>query len=134
MTLIAHDDGLDLAVDVDAVGGGNRIATVAAALRTAVEKGRLVIALPSVRELPWLKPSPIPANAKIITDPQESLIASNGEEAVSDTGELTRNWQEGIYKIDTLRTQAAMGWIGGKAITGQSSDGMSPAGTGLLNR
>jgi hypothetical protein len=89
----------------------------AVALRTAVEKGKLMIALPSVRELPWLKPSRIPADAKIITDPQQPLIANNADEAVSDTGELTRNWRQGIYTIDTPRTQAAMGWIGGKTIS-----------------
>ena len=32
----------------------------AVALRTAVEKGRLMIAMPPVRELPWLRPSEIP--------------------------------------------------------------------------
>ena len=35
---------------------------------------------------------------------------------MSDTGELRRNWDQGIYTIDTPRTQAAMGWIGGKEI------------------
>lgn len=89
----------------------------AVALRTAAEKGRLMIALPPVRELPWLMPSQIPANAKVITDPQQALIANDAKEAVSDTGELTRNWQQGTYTIDTSRTQAAMGWIGGKTIS-----------------
>ncbi len=89
----------------------------ALALRTAAEKGRLMIALPPVRELPWLKPSNIPEGAKVITDPQQPLIASNAEDAVSDTGELTRNWQQGTYTIDTPRTQATMGWIGGKTIS-----------------
>jgi hypothetical protein len=37
-------------------------------------------------------------------------------EAVSDTGELRRNWEQGTNVIDTPRTQAAMGWIGGKTI------------------
>jgi hypothetical protein len=86
------------------------------ALRTAAEKGKLMIALPKVRELPWLTASHIPKDAKIIIDPQMTLIANNADEVVSDTGELTRNWQQGIYKIDTPRTQAAMGWIGGKNI------------------
>ena len=76
-----------------------------------------MIALPPVHELPWLKPSNIPEGAKVITDPQQPLIASNAEAAVSDTGELTRNWQQGTYTIDTPRTQAAMGWIGGKTIS-----------------
>ncbi len=88
----------------------------AVALRTAAEKGKLVIALPATRELPWLEPSPIPAGAKVLTDPRLSLIEVDASEAVSDTGELRRNWDHGIYTIDTPRTQAAMGWIGGKDI------------------
>ncbi len=86
------------------------------ALRTAAAKGKLMIAIPSVRELPWLKPSPIPAGAKVFTDQGQAMIASDADEAVSDTGQLTRNWKQGTYTIDTPRTQAAMGWIGGKKI------------------
>jgi hypothetical protein len=89
----------------------------AVALRTAAEIGKLTIALPQVPQMPWLKPSQIPAGAKIIADPHQALIASNAAEAVSDTGELTRNWEQGIYTINTPRTQAAMGWIGDKKIS-----------------
>jgi hypothetical protein len=88
----------------------------AAALRTAAEKGKLMIALPETRELPWLEKSQISAGSKLITDPQLALISGNADEAVSDTGELRRNWEDGIYTINTPRTQAAMGWIGGKQI------------------
>jgi len=35
---------------------------------------------------------------------------------LSDTGELLRSWGHGTYTIDTPRTQAAMGQIGGKNI------------------
>jgi hypothetical protein len=86
------------------------------ALRTAAEKGRLVIALPQIPQLPWLEKSEIPPNAKIITDPNAPLIENDATESVSDTGEIRRNWEEGIYTINTPRTQAAMGWIGGKDI------------------
>jgi hypothetical protein len=89
----------------------------AVALRTAAEKGKVVIALPQTRELPWLENSQIPPRAKLITDPQLALIDSNANEAVSDSGELRRNWEDGIYTINTPRTQAAMGWIGGKQIS-----------------
>jgi hypothetical protein len=93
------------------ISAGNSVA-----LRTAAEKGRLTIAMPKVAELPWLTSSEIPASAIVIHDPQQSLLASGAEEAVSDTGELKRNWQKGIYEIETPRTQAAMGWIGSRAI------------------
>lgn len=87
------------------------------ALRTAAEKGKLVIALPQTRELPWLGRSAIPAGAKVITDPNQSLINNDAGEEVSDTGELRRNWEQGAYTINTPRTQTAMGWIGGKKIS-----------------
>jgi hypothetical protein len=84
------------------------------ALRTATELGKLVIAMPDVPELPWLQKSPVPAGAKIITDPDSSLIDPEANETTSDTGEVRHNWQEGWLTIDTPRTQAATGWIGGK--------------------
>ncbi len=86
------------------------------ALRTAAEKGKLVIAMPKAPELPWLKESAIPPGAKVFTDPNVSLIDPEAGAATSDTGELVRDWEHGTYTIDTPRTQAAMGWIGGRAI------------------
>jgi hypothetical protein len=86
----------------------------AVALRTAAEKGKLVIALPEARELPWLEKKAIPAGARVFSDPNQSFVMSNDAEAVSDTRELRRDWVQGTYTIDTPRTQAAMGWVGGK--------------------
>jgi hypothetical protein len=87
------------------------------ALRTAADKGKLLIALPRTAELPWLQKSEIPPGAKVITDPSVALIDKDAAETVSDTGEIRRNWDEGTYTINTPRTQAAMGWIGGKDVT-----------------
>jgi hypothetical protein len=86
------------------------------ALRSAVEKSKVVIAMPQTIELPWLERSMIPVEAKIIADPNRSVIETDAGEAVSDTGELRHNWEQGIYTINTPRTQAAIGWIGGKRI------------------
>jgi hypothetical protein len=86
------------------------------ALRTAVEKGRLMIAMPRIAELPWLEQSQIPPGARLITDPNQSLIDADATSATSDTGELRRDWDHGTYTIDTPRSQAAMGWIGGNEI------------------
>jgi hypothetical protein len=87
------------------------------ALRTASERGKLVIAMPRVPELPWLDKSAVPSGAKIMHDPQQSQIPMSASEIVSDSGELRRNWDQGTFTINTPRTQAAMGWIGGKTIT-----------------
>jgi hypothetical protein len=87
------------------------------ALRTAVEKGKLVIAMPQTAELSWLEKSQIPDSAQVITDPNHSLIDADATNAISDTMELRRDWEQGIYTIDTPRSQVATGWIGGKQIS-----------------
>jgi hypothetical protein len=86
------------------------------ALRTAAERGKLVVVLPATRELPWLTPGVAPAGATVITNPQQSLLPANATAATSDTGQLRRDWEQGIYTINTPRTQAATGWIGGRNI------------------
>ncbi|MBK7614785.1 MAG: cellulase family glycosylhydrolase [Burkholderiales bacterium] len=87
-----------------------------AALRTAMEKGRLQIAMPSTKELPWLQRKALPAGAVVLTDPSASLLPRDATEAQSDTGQLSRNWAQGVFTINTPRTRAAMGWIGDKSI------------------
>lgn len=87
------------------------------ALRTAAERGKLLIAMPPVRELPWLAKSVVPSGARLIRDAQQSLIPPQASGIVSDTGELDRSWSDGTFTVNTPRTQAAMGWIGGKTIT-----------------
>ena len=67
-------------------------------------------------ELSWLKESQIPDGAQVITDPNHSLIDADATNAFSDTMELRRDWELGIYTIDTPRSQVATGWIGGKQI------------------
>lgn len=86
------------------------------ALRTAAEKGKLLIALPETPELPWLKPGIPPSGARIIRDPDQPLIDPGASTAISDTGELRRDWKLGIYTIDTPRTKAATGWVGSEKI------------------
>jgi hypothetical protein len=86
------------------------------ALRTASERGKLLIALPQVAALPWLQKSVIPTGARIIHDPDQSQIPAGSTEVVSDTRELKRNWAQGIFTVDTSRTQAVMGWIGANPI------------------
>ncbi len=87
------------------------------ALRTAAEKGKLQIAMPYTKELTWLKQSQLSTRAQVLTDPNQSLLDANATESTTDTGELNRNWRKGIYTINTPRTLAATGWLGGESIT-----------------
>ena len=87
------------------------------AMRTALELGKLLIAMPQSKALPWLQRRPYPADAIVIHDPGKSMLPADATQAVSDTGELTRSWNDGVFKINTPRTRAALGWIGGKTIS-----------------
>ena len=84
--------------------------------RTASERGRVVMVMPRIHELPWLKSGTIPPDARVIHDFNQSMIDINATEIQSDTGELRRNWSKGIYTISTPRTQAVMGRIGGNSL------------------
>jgi hypothetical protein len=86
------------------------------ALRTTAEQSRLEIAIPDLPELEWDTPRPGREGAVVVTDPNKAAIDANATEVVSDTGELRREWGRGLHTIDTARTQAAQGWIGGETI------------------
>jgi hypothetical protein len=87
------------------------------AMRTALELGKLLIAMPQSKELPWLQRRAYPADATVIRDPGKSMLPPDATQVVSDTGELRRSWDAGVFTINTPRTRAALGWIGGKAIS-----------------
>jgi hypothetical protein len=86
------------------------------ALRMAMERSRLVIAMPKTHALPWLKREPIPANALVLRNPDAVLLPRGAGSAVSDTGELMRDWRRGVYVINTAKTQAVLGWLGGRRV------------------
>jgi len=86
------------------------------ALRLAAEKGKLVTVLPATRELPWLSRTVPPGDAKRIAEPNRSGANGDVAGAAADSGELRRDWEKGTFIVDTARTQAAMGWIGGEDI------------------
>ncbi|MGC4032793.1 MAG: cellulase family glycosylhydrolase [Tepidisphaeraceae bacterium] len=85
------------------------------AIRTLSETHGLRIGLEASPLLPWLTPTPV--TGKKITDANYDALGQDADEAVSDTGQLKRNWGDGVFTINTPRTQAAVGWIGGKEIT-----------------
>ena len=88
-----------------------------ATIRTLAEQSKLTIGMPEVPQLPWLEPSRPSPDVTIVTDPDRDFIPPGQSFVKSDTGELTRDWELGIQTIDTPRTQAVSGWIGGKTLT-----------------
>jgi len=86
------------------------------ALRTAAAKGRLVVVLPQVKELPWLQKGYMPPNATLIANPGQTQIEPEASSSMSDSGEVRRSWETGVFTINTPRSQIASGWIGGRQI------------------
>ena len=96
--------------------GRNLNPDTSATVRSLAEQSRLTIGMPDTPELPWLKPSKPSSDTIVLTDPDHDFIPREQAFVRSDTGELTRNWEEGTQTIDTPRTQAVSGWIGGRTI------------------
>jgi hypothetical protein len=85
----------------------------AAGLRTATERGRLVVVMPATPELPWLQPGRIPAGATVLRDAATSLLPAGAQSVRSDHGEIERDWtdDEGRLVVRTPRSQAVAGWL-----------------------
>ena len=92
-----------------------------ATIRTLTEQSKLTIGIPSVKELPWLKPTQAGEGTTVLTDPDHDFIPAGQSFVRSDTGELLRNWKFGIQVIDTPKTQAVSGWIDGKTLKTQDA-------------
>ncbi len=88
-----------------------------AALRTLPELHRMVLSLADVPELDWDGPSrPGPGPSFAVKDLDRSFPGKKAGRVVSDTGELVRDWKAGFQSIDTPRTQAVQGEVGGRVI------------------
>jgi hypothetical protein len=87
-----------------------------ASLRTLVEQSKVTIGLPDVKELDWDEETKVAAGVKVVADLDRDFVPAGGSVVRSDTGELVRDWVRGVQTIDTDRTQAAHGWIGGTKI------------------
>jgi hypothetical protein len=94
---------------------------LSATIRTLTEQSKLTIGIPSVKELPWLKPTEAGEGTTVLSDPDRDFIPEGQSFVRSDTGELIRNWKFGIQVIDTPKTQAVSGWIDGKTIKTQDA-------------
>lgn len=84
-----------------------------AAIRTLTEQSRVEIALPDLPELDWDTPRPATPGAIEVTDLDRSFLPADATAIVSDTGQLRREFTAGLGTLDTPKTQAAYGWIGG---------------------
>ena len=96
--------------------GKDITATTSRAIRTLSEQSKLRIAMPKIRELPWLMSTPPSKEAITITDPQHDFIPPGQNFVCSDTGEICRDWKKGIFTLDTKHSQMTSGWLGGKKV------------------
>jgi hypothetical protein len=80
------------------------------AIRTLVEQSKLVIGLPDGRA------AAKSGDAVVFTDPARDFLPAGQPFVQSDTGEIKRDFSQGVETIDTPRSQGAMGWIGGRRI------------------
>jgi hypothetical protein len=87
-----------------------------AAIRTLAEQSRVEIALPDLPELDWDTPHPAAPGAIEVTDLDRSYLAADATAIVSDTGQIRREFGVGVGTLDTPKTQAAYGWIGGQTL------------------
>ncbi len=86
-----------------------------AALRTLPELHRLVLSPADVPELSWDSPAPpVKGPSFAVRNLDRDFLGKGAKQVVSDTGELTRNWKAGFQVIDTPRTQAVQGAVGGR--------------------
>ena len=88
----------------------------AAGIRTLVEQSKLTFGLPDTPELDWDGKPELASDVEVVTEVDRDFIPSGRNVVTSDTGEIARNWMEGYQTIDTDRTQAAQGWIGGQQL------------------
>jgi hypothetical protein len=87
-----------------------------AAIRSLAEQSKLTIGLSDIAELDWDRETKPASDVIVVDDPQHDFLPPTGNAVESDTGELRRDWRQGIQTINTARTQAAQGWIGGQSI------------------
>ncbi|HUT90051.1 MAG TPA: hypothetical protein VMY37_11170 [Thermoguttaceae bacterium] len=87
-----------------------------ASLRTLLEQSKVTIGLPDTQELDWDAETEPEPEVIVVADPDRDFIPRGHKFVRSDTGELTRNWGQGAQAIETDRTQALHGWIGGTPV------------------
>ncbi|MHC4403031.1 MAG: glycosyl hydrolase family 5 [Planctomycetota bacterium] len=84
-----------------------------ASLRTLVEHGKVTIGLSDEKELDWDAATTVGPDVEVVDDVNRDFIPAGQDFVRSDRGQLTRHWTRGVQVIDTDRTQAVHGWVGG---------------------
>lgn len=87
------------------------------AIRTLTETSKLRLRIPKIDALGWINEAPSTPNATRISDPDFDAIGEAATRVCSDTGELCRDWKQGIFTVDTEKSQVASGWLGGRQIS-----------------
>ncbi len=87
------------------------------ALRTASERSRTVVVLPKHPKLQWDRAGEAPAGSRVVTDLGADLLEGSAGEVHADTGEIVRDWEQGVLRIDAPRAQAVSGWIGERTLS-----------------
>ncbi|MEZ5965272.1 MAG: cellulase family glycosylhydrolase [Planctomycetota bacterium] len=87
-----------------------------ASLRTLLERSQVTIGLPDVKALAWDGVPEVADDVEIVRQLDKDFIGADATEVVADTGELRRDFRRGRQVIDTTRTQAVNGWVGGDTI------------------
>lgn len=101
-----------IALDAKRVFSGTESAGQSRAVRTLVEQSRLSILLPPHGDAKWPLNQP-----EIVQDIDKDYLPPSKTEVLSDTGELIRDFAIGFHTINTERSQAAVGRMGGRTIT-----------------
>jgi len=111
-----------LALDRKSLFNARHDPTTSKTIRTLLETSRFAVRLPRIPELPWLKHSVEPASEAAVSVGLDVDFIPQGQSFVqSDTGELQRNWEQGIHTVNTAKSQIVSGKIGGKTIKLQNS-------------
>jgi len=88
----------------------------ATTLRTLLERSQVTIGLPDVKALSWDGVAKVADGVEILRQLDRDFVGSDATEVVSDTGELRRDFMRGRQVIDSPRTQAVNGWVGGEQL------------------
>jgi hypothetical protein len=103
---------LDRATVFDRSSHAQNLATV----RSLVERSEVRVVLPSLPELPWLRGTIVPEGAIVLDDADRDHLEGSAVAIVSDTGELRRDWAEGVHTVTTPRNVSASGLLGGRPV------------------